>query len=119
MNSHHSFFVAPPVARSLRRRRVLRRALTIALIATPVLFMTFLAVPATLHSLLLPVTIATLLAMAGLDLYLLHADCPRCGERFAPRSVFNLFMAPAPAAFAGSCAACGVPLDARESSTSE
>jgi hypothetical protein len=43
----------------------------------------------------------------ALGVYLLHAPCPHCSNRFAARSVANFLIAPPPAIFVLHCSSFG------------
>jgi hypothetical protein len=112
----------PEIAAGLRRRRrlvQLELALLLPLIGFLVAFA--LAPPTSGPSmggmpvLLFALVSLTVLSVVALGTYLLLAPCPNCGQRFARRSIFNLFVSPAPGAFTQACGSCGVSLYADES----
>jgi hypothetical protein len=99
--------------RSLRARGFLVRleATLLALIVLGVFLLLSTAPAASnesqLQSVLFGALAIGLFAEFALGIYLLHAPCPHCNNRFAARSVANLFIAPPPAIFAVHCSSCG------------
>lgn len=103
--------VSIDVRRRLRRRRHVRfatnvlTALLVALVAATALAPDHLWPTSTVA---VPIIFAVVLV---LDLLLLFAPCPRCGNRLAEPSVLNLMVFPSPTAFSSACATCGVKLN--------
>lgn len=105
--------LTPDIVAKLRWRRVLRRALVGLLLGFGAVGIAAMSAHASFASYLSMLAVLFFLVAFSAALYLLWGACPRCGDRFSPRSFINFFVFPWPSCFASECASCGVPLGRR------